>query len=120
MTQCAECEACSSCSATTVKASIIAAIITAITTALLATIVFAVVLIAVYKFHPKLRSGVSEHTYEELPAEVGGYEELLAEVGGDVGGMTEVNDEEPIYMEIGEISEDVFQIERNEAYGTCR
>ena len=108
----AQCEVCPSCSASTVQASVI----TAIVTALLATVVFLVVIIAICKFHPKLRSGGAETS-------AGGEGQVYEEVGGDEGDVAVLGGKgvsDPTYMEVGEGGGKTFQLKENEAYGTRR
>ena len=108
----AQCEVCPSCYASTVQASVITAIVTAI----LEAVVFLVVIIAICKFHPKLRSG-------GIGVSAAGEGQVYEEVGGDEGGVAVegvkgVSD--PTYMEVGEGGGKTFQLKENEAYGTRR
>ena len=120
MTQCQcqfqQSEVCTSCSASTIQASVITAIITAIVTALLVTVVFVMVQIVICKFHPKLRSGGAG-------VSVGGEGQVYEEVGRDEKGVTVVCSKgvrDPTYVEVGEGGGKTFQLEENEAYGTRR
>ena len=113
--QCQQSEVCPSCSASTVQASVV----TAIVTALLEAVVFLVVMIAICKFHPRLRSGGAGIS-------AGGEGQVYEEVGGDKGGMAVVavvggeGVSDPTYMEVGEGGGKTFQLKENEAYGTRR
>ena len=110
--QCQQSEVCPSCSVSTIQASVV----TAIVTALLEAVVFLVMIIAICKFHPKLRSGgvgVSAGGEGQVYEEVGGDERGVAVLGGD-----KVSD--PAYMEVGEGEGKTFQLKENEAYGTRR
>ena len=106
--QCQQSEVCPSCSASTIQASVI----TAIVTALLVTVIF-VVILAVCKFHPKLKTGKVGVSAGEVYEKVGGDEGGVAVLGGE-----EVSD--PTYMEVGEGGGKTFQLKENEAYGTRR
>ena len=68
------------------------------------------VIIAICKFHPKLRSGGVGVSAGQVYVEVGGDEGGVAVVGGE-----EMKDS--TYMEVGEGGEKTFQLKENEAYG---
>ena len=108
----AQCEVDTSCSASTIQASVVTAIVTAI----LEAVVFLVVIIAICKSHPKFRSG-------GVGVSAGGEGQVYEEVGGDEGGVAVVGGKgvgDPTYMEVGEDGGKTFQLKENEAYGTRR
>ena len=96
-----ECKVCPSCSTSAVLASVI----TVITTALLTTAISVLVMITVFKCHPKFTPETAEGEGQE-------YEE----VDGGKGGVA-VSD--PTYMEVGERrGGNTFQLRENEAYSS--
>ena len=103
------CEVSPSCSTSVVLASVITAIITA----LLATVIFVLVLIAVYKCHPKFTPGGAETETGTSAGEGDGQE--YEQIDTLEGGMA-VSD--PTYMEVGVAEGKTLELKQNEAYGT--
>ena len=103
----AECRVCPSYSTSTVLASVI----TAIATALLATVITMLLMITVFKCHPKFTPGGTE-----TATSAGGEGQEYEEVDGGKGGVA-VSD--PTYMEVGgKGGGNIFQLRENEAYAS--
>ena len=102
-----ECKVCPSCSTSTLLASVI----TVIATALLTTVISMIVVITVFKCHPKFTPGGTE-----TATSVGGEGQEYEEVDGGKGGVAA---SDPTYMEVGERGGgNIFQLRENEAYAS--
>ena len=124
-------EVCPSCCSTP---AVLSAVIIAFITTLLATVIFVVVQVVVCKCHPKSRLGGTKtaggegQEYEqmdggatEMGTSAGGEEQEYEMVVGEYeGGVTVSDDHGTMYMEVEEQrGEHTFELQQNEAYGTC-
>ena len=125
---------CPSCSSTP---AILSAVIAVIVTALLATVIFVVVQVVICKCHPKFRPGGTEtageegQEYEQMDRGAtetgvlagGEGQEYEMVVGGYERGVTVNDNHGATYMEVGEqrgqLGKHTFELQQNEAYGTC-